>query len=193
MAGFDEALAKARADKLASEKAKEKAVADAAARRDAIRVACRDAARAMLPELDKAIRALQASALSAEQHPDASVPWMKQHPGAQESWVVPLFAPGSFGKTSRFRGWKGGGTPKLTGWKVGVLMHVPRIGRPVFTRPASRSDEEPITLGAFIDEGHWSHYTVDKSTGIRKNSEWDAATTFKNAIEGIAQYLAILG
>jgi hypothetical protein len=69
---------------------------------------------------------------------------------------------------------------------------VPRSGRPVFTRPAGRSDEEPITLEAFIDEGHWSWQTRDKSTGIRKNFEVDAATTFKNAIEGIAQYLALL-
>jgi hypothetical protein len=97
-------------------------------------------------ELEDAICALQASALSAEQHPDASLPWMTQHPDARVSWVMPLFAPGSFGKTSRFRGRNGGRTPKLTGWEVGVLMHVPRSGRPVFKRPTRRNGEEPITL-----------------------------------------------
>jgi hypothetical protein len=169
MSGFDEALAKARTDKQAVERAKELAVAAEAARRDAICAASRQAALALLPELNRAVEALQAKARYAEAHPDISVPWAAPRFVRRRSYSKP---------------------PKFAGWTVGVKICVPISGRPTAMQPSSHDEEETITLESFADEGHWWFSTFDSSLGTRNDFEWDAAHTFQIAIEGIARYLA---
>lgn len=161
---FDDELAKARAAKEAAGRAVEREAAAEAARRESICRESKAAAYAVLPELRKAIRALQDSTRSADPIPNSAVTGVNI-------------------ATKQIRLGRFSGT-RFMNWQIGPIC-VPRTGNP--TAGNKRSLEE------FADEGHWWHTGQDPSGGGPIYWEEDAAEIFQEAIKSIAQYLAHLG
>lgn len=180
-ASFAEELAKARAKKKAdSAKADDSTpVGDGdeadAALRDKIRGDSKAAAREILPELWKAIRALQSFARPAAAQSQRPVD------GVRVVTQVSLL--------KRVR---------VTYWDVEVskgaygdtrVIRVPRTGVPTAYRPGGHQEPRELSLESFADEGHW-WWSVHDNWESTTEREADAADDFRTAIETIAHYLA---
>ena len=174
-ASFDEELAKARAKKKTDSVAADEVVAAETALRDELRRDSKVAAHAVLPELWKAIRALQASA----------------HGAAGQS-RLPVDGVRVVTKNSLLK------RIKVTYWDVEVtkgaygdirVIRVPRTGVPTAYRPGSHREPRELSLESFADEGHW-WWSVHDNWESTTEHEADAAEDFKVAIESIARYLA---
>lgn len=177
LASFDQELAKARAKKKADSIEADGEAAAKAAIRDEI---CRDskaAAHALLPELWKAVRALQASARRAADQRHLRVDGVR------------LVTKDSLLKRIKVTYWDVGVT-KGTSGDIRVIR-VPRTGVPTAYRPGSYQEPRELSLESFADEGHWwwsVHDSWEESASTQH--EADAAADFRAAIESIACYLA---
>jgi len=177
LASFDQELAKAQAKKKADTIEADEGIAAETARRDEV---CRDskaAAHAVLPELRKAIRALQASARRAAGQSSLPVDGVRVVTGQSllkrvkvAYWDVEV-AKGAYGDIR--------------------VIRVPRTGVPTAYRPGGHQEPGELSLESFADEGHWWWSVRDNwAETATTQHEADAAEDFRAAIESIARYLA---
>ena len=177
LASFDQELAKARAKKEADSIEPGEEAAAEAARRDEIRRDSKVAAHAALPELQKAIRALQASARRAAGQSRPPVDGVR------------VMTKQSLLKRSKVTYWDVEVTNGAY-WDVRVIR-VPRKGVPTAYRPGGNREPRELSLESFADEAHWWWTAPDNwAESAPTQHEADAAEDFRAAIECIARYLA---